>query len=437
MNTLTLTDVQYEDCKRLILREGDASREVATLLCGLHTGERTRLLGAKVATFHDFEDACRHAHGQHLLPVFINNGDRQGEYPAQGNSLEHGVDSYGRLHLHQEGEPSADWFKPTHLDHRIDRIAIVGHDLVFYDRELPEREIPDFAASHAQAFGERTTNLLRRLRIGVVGCSGTGAPVIEQLARLGVGSLLLIDHDVVEQRNINRIINSTVNDAMAGRKKVEVLASAIQRMGLGTKVDQYAFDIYSPDMVRKLADCDVLFGCIDGHRGRYLLNRLATFYLIPYLDLGIRLDADQDSGDIIQVSGAVHYLQPHRGNLITRRAISMDRVAAEGEMIDDPENYQRLRKEGYIKGVTEQRPAVISLNMQFSSIAVTELLARLHPYRTESNAKYACRRDSLSHMETIFEPEADEPCEMWARDLGRGEVKPLLGMPALSEKDLL
>jgi hypothetical protein len=70
-------------------------------------------------------------------------------------------------------------------------------------------------------------------------------------------------------------------------------------------------------------------------------------------------------------------------------------------------------------------------------MAVTELLARLHPYRTEPNAKYACRRDSLSHMETIFEPEADEPCEMWARDLGRGEVKPLLGMPALSEKDLL
>ena len=435
MYTLTLTDVQYEDCMRLVPRKVDGPHEVATLLCGLHAGERIRLLGAEVASFPSVNDACRHADEQHLLPVFIDNGDWQKENPAQQNPPDHALHSYGRLHLPQGGEPSSDWCDPPHLSTPIDRIAIVGHDLVFYDRDHPEREMPDFAASHAQAFGERTTRLLRRLKVGVVGCSGTGAPVIEQLARLGVGSLLLIDHDVVEQRNLNRIPNSTMDDARAGRKKVEVLASAIQRMGLGTKVDHYALDVYNPDMVRKLADCDVLFGCMDGHRGRYLLNRLATFYLIPYLDLGIRLDADQDSGEIIQVSGAVHYLQPHRSNLIKRRAISMDWVAAEGEMIDDPENYQRLHKEGYIKGVVEQRPAVISLNMQFASMAVTELLARVHPYRTEPNAKYACRRESLLNMEVFFEPEADELCEMWARHLGRGDVKPLLGMPALSEKD--
>jgi len=435
MYTLTLTDVQFDNCKRLILRNGHGPHEVATLLCGLHVGERTRALGVEVAPYPSVKDACRHAEERHLWPVFIDSVGREDKKTFPPNSLWADPPIHGWLHLPEDGQPYADWYNPKKVHTTVDRIAIVGHDLLFYDRDDSEREVPEFASSHAQAFGERTTQLLRRMKVGVVGCSGTGAPVIEQLARLGVGSLVLIDHDVIEQRNLNRIVNSTADDAKGGRKKVEVMASAIRRMGLGTKVNHHAVDVYNPDMVRKLADCDVLFGCMDGHRGRYLLNRLATFYLIPYLDLGIRIDADRNSGKIIQASGAVHYLQPHRSNLLTRRAISMERVEAEGELIDDPDNYQQLLKEGYIKGVVERRPAVISLNMQFASMGVTELLARLHPYRTESNSRYACRRDSLLHMETFFEPEIDEPCQMWIKHLGRGEVKPLLGMPALSEKD--
>ena len=47
------------------------------------------------------------------------------------------------------------------------------------------------------------------MSIAVVGCSGTGSPVIEQLARLGVGRLVLVDPDRVEEKNLNRIVNAT------------------------------------------------------------------------------------------------------------------------------------------------------------------------------------------------------------------------------------
>jgi len=79
------------------------------------------------------------------------------------------------------------------------------------------------------------------LSVGVVGCSGTGSPVIEQLVRLGVKRLILIDPDIVEAKNLNRIINSTVDDVENKKSKVLAIADAVQRIGLGTKVDSIKF----------------------------------------------------------------------------------------------------------------------------------------------------------------------------------------------------
>ena len=62
-----------------------------------------------------------------------------------------------------------------------------------------------FTLRHAQAFGTGTTALLRNLSVAIVGCSGTGSIVAEQLARLGAGRLVLVDPDRVEEKNLNRI----------------------------------------------------------------------------------------------------------------------------------------------------------------------------------------------------------------------------------------
>lgn len=51
---------------------------------------------------------------------------------------------------------------------------------------------------------------MRRLSIAIIGCSGTGSPVVEQCMRLGAGELVLVDDDRIEDRNINRILNSTM-----------------------------------------------------------------------------------------------------------------------------------------------------------------------------------------------------------------------------------
>ena len=53
---------------------------------------------------------------------------------------------------------------------------------------------------------------LGRLSVCIIGVSGTGSIVAEQLARLGVGEIILIDFDKIEERNLNRILNATRAD---------------------------------------------------------------------------------------------------------------------------------------------------------------------------------------------------------------------------------
>ena len=169
----------------------------------------------------------------------------------------------------------------------------------------------------------------------VVGCSGTGSPVIEQLARLGIGRLVLVDPDKVEEKNLNRILNSTQEDGIQGRLKVEIMSRAIASMGFGTKVDIIPENLATPEAVKAVAECDVLFGCMDGAEGRNLLNRIAAFYVLPYFDVGISLDADEKGG-ISQAVGAVHYVRPDGSTLLDRGVYTAEEVQAEGLMRTSP-----------------------------------------------------------------------------------------------------
>lgn len=288
-----------------------------------------------------------------------------------------------------------------------------------------------FAKRHAQAFGERTTRTLGHLSVAIVGCSGTGSIVIEQLVRLGVRRLVIIDPDVVKDHNLNRILNSTIADVMARRPKVQVLHERIVEIGLGTQVLPLACNLFDADAVRAVADCDIVFGCVDSAEGRFLMNRIAAFYLMPYFDVGVALDAD-DQGEITQVCGYLHYVQPDLSSLVSRGAVSMEDVRAEGERRRNPEHYAELRRAGYINNVDEDRPAVISVNTVFSGLIVNEMLARLHDFRDERGDLYATVGLSLSQMMIYPEPETGLPCPIFSKHVGRGDTALLLDLPELS-----
>ena len=326
----------------------------------------------------------------------------------------------------------------------ITAVSIAGDDLNFwYADEFGEPRkkevepqspqflnVPDFALRTAQAFGEGTVQRLGRLSVAVIGASGTGSPIVEMLARLGVDELVNVDDDVVERKNLNRILNATDDDARKKTPKVTVLARAVRAMGLGTRYIPIVRSLWDADVVRLVSQCDVVFGCMDTKDGRDLLNRLAAYYNIPYFDVGVRLDAD-GYGGVEQICGTVNYLQPDGSSLVSRGAITRDDIRAASLRRTDRKAYDAQVQQKYLRGVQEDRPAVISVNMLYASLAVNEFLARLHHFRDDPNSEFASFGMSLTQVRLIQDHDG-EPCPALATRVGRGDVRPLLGIPELS-----
>jgi hypothetical protein len=454
---LRLTERQHEEIRHHLF-PGDGNEAVSLLLCGRRRGSDRHVLTVQ-KVFPVPHAQCNrrpdritwptsavdpliseaygnklaivkaHSHGANWR-FFSEYDDRSDqELFASVSSLLGDDLSHGSLIMLPDGELFGRMVGDGSILDPLSSIMVVGDDLRIW-RDHHCGTAGAFTLRHAQAFGRGTTEILRTLSIAVVGCSGTGSIVIEQLARYGVGRLVLIDPDIVEEKNLNRILNSGKEDSYLRRYKVHALASAIARMGLGTEVVCIPSNLATREAVLAVAGCDVVFGCMDGVEGRHLLNRLATFYSLPYFDVGVRLDAD-GSGGIDSISGAVHYLQPGRSSLLSRGVYSMKQVEAEELRRTDPDLYERQRGEGYLRGVQEDRPAVISVNMFFAALAVNEFLARLHPYRNRPNREYAWLAGSLSEVQFYPEPEGED-CPVLKKYVGRGDVEPLLDRSALS-----
>ncbi len=463
--TLTLTQDQHKELKTHLF-PGDGYEASAIILCGRCAGDRRhRLVAREVHPIPYKQCSERTPLGvtwpTDVIAPLLDRAEEHGWTVIKSHSHPNGRARFSEID--DEGDrkliPAVrDWFDDDFfhgsvvmlpngemfgrcLDGKGDfvplaHINVVGDDLLFWYADPHSDNIPDFVASHTQAFGEGTFERIRRLSIAVVGCSGTGSPVIEQLTRLGVGELVLVDGDIIEDRNINRILNATMNDVQADRYKVSVLTEAINRIDIGTRVIPLATNLWTPEAVRAVAQCDLVFGCVDTIDGRFLLNTLATYYILPYIDLGVRIRAvpeGEHKGDIQAICGSVHYLKPSGSSLISRDIFTLEEVAAAGLARNDPEAHARQVKDGYIGGVAVARPAVISLNMSLASLGVHELLARLHPFRDNPNGDYDHIQVDLAGMMMDFDSKPD-PCSVFRSDVGKGDVRPLLGMLELSEK---
>lgn len=411
--------IPYNECKeRTAVRVTWSTERLVPLL---HEAEKRDLAVLKIhshptgyPSFSEIDDA---SDGDLFNSVF---GWTDSAYPHASAVMLPDGSMFGRA-IMRDGS-----FQP------LTSIQVPGDDLQFWTPGA-NAQVPEFARRHAQMFGAGTAHRLRSLSAAVIGCSGTGSPVIEQLARLGIGRLVIVDPDCVEDKNLNRIINSSREDAYLGRPKVEVFARAIAAMGFGTELEIIPENLATPRAVKAVAECDVVFGCMDGVEGRHLLSRLAAYYLLPYFDLGVKLEAD-GKGGVDEACGAIHYLRPDGSSLQDRLVYGPKQLKAAGMRRTDPQAYKDQVRAGYIHGVAEDRPAVISINMQIASLAVNEFLARLHPYRHDDNADSAIVRVSFIQGATYREREP-AASGTFHSCLGRGDVRPLLSMPDLSDTE--
>lgn len=324
---------------------------------------------------------------------------------------------------------------PDGSQHTIIQIGVAGRQPQFWWCDTKSENPPTVGTvgRHSRGFGQEMRSELKRLSVGIVGVSGTGSIASEQFARLGFGRIVLVDPEKVESRNLDRILNANAADAREGTFKVDVAKRAIEALGFGTQVTAIAANILDRSSIVALAGCDILAGCVDGAEARAILDRLVATQLQPLIDVGVGAVADDD-GAIDQIDTAVNFVVPGGSSLLSRGVYTPEQVHAESIARAAPEEYARQRAEKYIKGRQEEQPAVISINMVAAASGVLELIARLYPFRHDSNlAAFDAVRMNLAEVEFTIETH-ERPCPVMAKLLATGGREPLLNLPQLSRK---
>jgi molybdopterin/thiamine biosynthesis adenylyltransferase len=245
----------------------------------------------------------------------------------------------------------------------IDRLLEVSSNIDLNAKDT-QAAVDEMFDRNVRAFGKDGQQLLRSLHVGVVGVGGTGSFVVEELARLGVGHLTLIDDESVELTNLNRLLGTTTSDV--GRPKVEALGDVARRARTDIRLTLVAGSVLRESVARGLIDCDAIFCCTDSHGSRAVINQIAYQYLVPTFDVGVRIDTDD--GRVTDATTRVQMLGPGLPCLACYPLLSPEAVRR------DLLTREARDQDPYIVGFHEPQPAVISINGSVTSSAVTMFL---------------------------------------------------------------
>ena len=192
-------------------------------------------------------------------------------------------------------------------------------------------------ARFVSAFGEEAFSRLRGSRATIIGAGGTGSAAIEILARAGIGRLVIVDPDVVERSNLERIHGSVPRHAKKKTPKVVVARELVHQIDPSIEVVALQGRLPQSEVLDAVVSSDIALGCTDQQHSRLALSDLAFRYLVPAIDCGVVLEGE--AGTITgQVAQFVRLLAADPC-VLCRNIIDPRRVAQ--ELMSSEERAQR------------------------------------------------------------------------------------------------
>jgi molybdopterin-synthase adenylyltransferase len=135
-------------------------------------------------------------------------------------------------------------------------------------------------------FGEEGQERLNKAHIFIAGAGGLGSPVSIYLTVAGVGTITIIDMDVVDGTNLNRQILHYDRDI--GRKKTASAEEKLQELNPDIIINAIDVKIDASNAKKLVGNADGIVDAMDNYPTRYLLNDVAMVKQIPFFHGGIR-----------------------------------------------------------------------------------------------------------------------------------------------------
>jgi len=120
---------------------------------------------------------------------------------------------------------------------------------------------------------------LAKSRVAVIGAGGLGGQVILLLARMGIGTLVVVDYDVFDETNLNRQALSSMETI--GKPKPEAAAATVSSINPGVKVIPFQVKLDSSNAPEILTGSNVVVDALDNVQDRFVLERTTKKLGIP------------------------------------------------------------------------------------------------------------------------------------------------------------
>lgn len=118
--------------------------------------------------------------------------------------------------------------------------------------------------------GEEGQQKLKAAKVLVIGAGGLGCPVLQYLTAAGVGTIGIIDFDVVDETNLQRQILFTVNDI--GKNKAQTAKERLEQLNPFVKFEVFAEKLISKNAQSIFTNYDIIVDGTDNFSTRYLVN---------------------------------------------------------------------------------------------------------------------------------------------------------------------
>jgi len=251
----------------------------------------------------------------------------------------------------------------------IRTVRVIGSPIVDLHPEPTEGTACDERfARQVLLFGHEGQRRLGELTVAIVGLGGGGSLIAQTLAHLGVGGVILIDHDTVRRLNLSRIAGATPKDV--GKLKVDVASRLVRSIDPSITVAAFSGDVTYAEDAKVITGADVVFLATDTAYARHAVNLVCHQYLIPFFQVGAKVSTSPDGRQVTQIHITDRPFLFTSGCMHCAGIIPMDQLRREQQ--DEETN----RAQDYLGtgGRDVEDPSVITLNSIATSLATTDFL---------------------------------------------------------------
>ncbi len=150
---------------------------------------------------------------------------------------------------------------------------------------LENNIVPERYARNQNTLGNQEQLRLLRSHVAIIGLGGLGGTVTEILARIGIGTLTLVDGDHFEDSNLNRQLLSSVD--VLGQKKADVAARRVTALNPAIEIHSLPLFFSAKNGTEILEHADIAVDCLDTITDRFILEGFCKKIKIPMVSAAI------------------------------------------------------------------------------------------------------------------------------------------------------